>query len=44
MNIYDVWSLFKMTGKIEYFLKYKELQEKGMITLGNNESKRNSNK
>ena len=28
MNKNDVWSLFKMTGKIEYFLKFKEMQEK----------------
>ena len=35
MNKNDVWSLFKMTGKIEYFLKFKEMQD--------NESKRNSN-
>ena len=43
MNINDVWNLFKMTGKIEYFLKYKDMQEKGMITIGDNEGKRNSN-
>ena len=42
MNIIDVWNLFKMTGKIEYFLKYKDMQSKGMITLGNNESKRDN--
>ena len=43
MNIHDIWNLFRLTGKIEYFLKYKELQEKGMITLGDSQSKRNSN-
>lgn len=43
MNKNDVWSLFKMTGKIEYFLKFKEMQEKGVEYLGDNESKRNSN-
>jgi len=25
MNINDLWLLFKKTGKIEYYLKYKEL-------------------
>ena len=24
MTIDDIWNLFKMTGKIEYYLKYKE--------------------
>ena len=43
MNIYDVWSLFRLTGKIEYYLKYIDMKEKGMISLGNNESKRNNN-
>ena len=43
MTINDVWSLFKMTGKIEYFLKYIDMKEKGMITLGDNEGKRNNN-
>lgn len=43
MNKSDVWSLFKMTGKIEYFLKYKEMCEKEVETLGDNKSKRNSN-
>ena len=27
MNRYDVWLLFKKTGKIEYYLKYKELSK-----------------
>ena len=43
MNINDVWNLFKMTGKIEYFLKYKDMVKKGMIALGDSESKGNSN-
>ncbi len=25
MNKYDLWLLFVKTGKIEYYLKYKEL-------------------
>ncbi len=24
----DLWELFKQTGKIEYYIKYKELEEK----------------
>ena len=29
MNKKDVWQLFKMTGKIEYYLKYKKMSEDG---------------
>ena len=43
MYISDIWNLFKMTGKIEYFLKYKDMKEKGLIRLGDNESKGNNN-
>lgn len=43
MNINDVWNLFKMTGKIEYFLKYKQMKYEGMIYIGDNESKRDNN-
>lgn len=28
MNKNDLWQLFKKTGKIEYYLKYKELSKK----------------
>ena len=28
MNKELLWSLFKNTGKIEYYLKYKELEKK----------------
>lgn len=27
MNREDLWNLFKMTGKIEYYLKYKTCKE-----------------
>lgn len=27
MNKNDLWLLFKKTGKIEYYLKYKELEK-----------------
>ena len=43
MNKNDVWSLFKLTRKIEYFLNFKEMQEKEVEYLGDNESKRDSN-
>lgn len=29
MNKELFWLLFKNTGKVEYYLKYKELEEKG---------------
>jgi hypothetical protein len=43
MNKNDIWNLFKMTGKIEYFVKYKEMTKKGIDYIGNNESKGNNN-
>ena len=43
MNKNDIWNLFKMTGKIEYFLKYKEMIEKGIDYIGSSEGKRNNN-
>ena len=43
MNINDIWNLFKMTGKIEYFLKYKDMIEKGEVEIGSIESKRDNN-
>ncbi len=43
MNKKDIWNLFKITGKIEYFLKYREMIEKGIDEIGNNESRRDSN-
>lgn len=27
MELNDLWLLFKNTGKIEYYLKYKEMKE-----------------
>ena len=27
MNRYDLWLLFQKTGKIEYYLKYKNYKE-----------------
>ena len=43
MTIYDIWQLFKITGKIEYFLKYKEMKELGEDKIGSIESKRYNN-
>lgn len=37
MTINDIWNLFKITGKIEYYLKYKE-----MMLNGNKKSNRDS--
>lgn len=30
MNKNDLWLLFKKTGKIEYYLKYKKIEEKAV--------------
>lgn len=43
MNKKDIWNLFKMTGKIEYFLKYNEMKEKGIDSIENSESTGNNN-
>ena len=40
MKIEDIWNLFKLTGKIEYYLTYKSLKEKGMSSIGDKESNR----
>lgn len=36
----DLWMMFKLTGKIEYYLKYKKLEE-GSLDV--KKSGRNSN-
>lgn len=28
VNSYDIWLLFMKTGKIKYYLKYKELEDR----------------
>ena len=38
----DLWNLFCKTGNIDYFIKYKEMIEKGIDKLGDNESKGNN--
>lgn len=42
MNKKDVWNLFKMTGKIEYFLKYSQMVKEGIDYIGTSESKGNN--
>lgn len=29
MEKQDLWNLFKMTGKIEYYLEYKKIDKRG---------------
>lgn len=29
MSKKELWNLFKITGKIEYYLKYKEIDRRG---------------
>jgi hypothetical protein len=31
MNKNDIWQLFKTTGKIEYYIKYKNMQNDEVI-------------
>ena len=38
MNKKDVWNLFVQTGKIEYYIKYKEMEEGKLDTLANDRS------
>lgn len=30
MKRQDVWQMFKLTGKIEYYIKYKEMCKEGI--------------
>lgn len=39
----DVWNLFKQTGKVEYFIKYQQMVEGKIDTLGDEEDRRNNN-
>lgn len=41
MNRNDLWLLFAKTGKIEYYLKYKELGEKELTDQNDNKNRRN---
>lgn len=42
MNINDIWQLFKKTGKLEYYLKYNDMKNKGMSYIGDKESNGNN--
>ena len=44
MNINDIWVLFKKTGNINYYIKYKDMIEKGIDKLENRESEWNNTK
>lgn len=44
MNKEDIWRLFKSTGNINYYLKYKDMIQKGIGNIGDNKSKWNNNK
>lgn len=38
MNKKELWNLFKITGKIEYYLKYKEEKENEIRTSNRDNS------
>lgn len=38
MDKKDVWNLFVKTGKLEYYIKYKEMLEGKIDTLGDDRS------
>ncbi len=44
MNRKDIWSLFSTTGNIKYYLKYRDMVQKGIDNIGDNKSKWNNNK
>ena len=43
MNKTELWNLFKLTGNLNYYLKYKEMIDRGLDKIGDNEGKRNNN-
>ena len=34
----DIWNLFKKTGDISYYIKYKDMLNKGLDKIGDNKS------
>ncbi len=40
MNKKDLWNLFRLTGKIEYYLKYKEKEEENEFTGSNRNNRK----
>ena len=43
MNKNDLWLLFTKTGKIEYYLKYKQSQDKEEIIIEDDKKNRRNN-
>lgn len=43
MDRKDIWNLFKLTGKVEYFIKYREMVEKGIDSIGISEGTGDNN-
>jgi len=39
----ELWNLFKITGNLNYYIKYREMIDRGIDKLGDNEGKWNSN-
>ena len=39
----EIWKLFEITGNINYYLKYIDMNNKGIDKLGDNESKWHNN-
>lgn len=44
MNKDDIWNLFCITGKLEYYLKYKEMISKEVDNIGDSKVTGHSNK
>lgn len=42
MNKEDIWNLFKITGKINYYLLFKRLEKEEVDYIGNSKNKGNS--
>ena len=40
MNKNDLWNLFRLTGKIEYYLKYKEKEEENESRGSNRDNRK----
>lgn len=43
MSKEDIWTLFKQTGNINYYIKYKSMEDDKYEESGNNLHKSNSN-
>jgi len=38
MSINEIWNLFKITGNLNYYIKYREMINKGIDKIGDNKS------